>query len=218
MFFHGMSCFSLLSSHNVQLHRAPESVSSEFEAFEVPNMPHRVKITKAQLPGSFVSLPDFDDFRDMIREAESSAYGVVVNSFDELENGCVELYAKAVKKKVWCIEPVSLFNKDHLHKCERGNRASIDVEQCLKWLDSFRPKSVIYACLCSQCRLVALQLIELGLRLEASEHPFIWVVAKGEKISEFEKWLEDEKFEARTEGRWLLISDALCLLIFLLVS
>lgn len=203
--FHGMCCFSLLSSHNIKLHNSHHSVNSDTESFLVPGMPKRVEITKAQLPGAFVSLPDLDDIRDQMREAEERAYGVVVNSFSELEDGCVEAYSKATKKKVWCIGPVSLCNRETLDKFERGNKASISEKICMAWLDSMKEESVLYASLGSQCRLVPSQLIELGLGLEASNHPFIWVIKTGERFSELEKWLLEDNFEERIQGRGLLI-------------
>ncbi|XP_058212751.1 UDP-glycosyltransferase 73D1 [Rhododendron vialii] len=203
--FHGMCCFSLLSSHNVKLHNSHRSVNSDSERFLVPGMPKRVEITKAQLPGAFVSLPDLDIIRDQMREAEETAYGVVVNTFSELEDDCVEAYRKATQKEVWCIGPVSLCNKETSDKFERGNNASIGEKTCMAWLDSMKEESVLYACLGSQCRLVPSQLIELGLGLEASNHPFIWVIKTGERFSELEKWLLEEKFEERIQGRGLLI-------------
>lgn len=203
--FHPMCCFSLLSSHNVMLYGAHQSVTSDSEPFVIPGLPYKVEVTRAQLPGAFVAQPDLDDVRDKMREAELNSYGVVVNSFDELEHGCVEEYVKALNKKVWCIGPVSLCNKNDLDMVERGNKASIGETQCLEWLNSMRPRSVVYACLGSQCRLVPSQLMELGLGLEASGQPFIWVIKTAEKYSEFEKWLSEEKFEERIKGKGLLI-------------
>ncbi|KAK4396423.1 UDP-glycosyltransferase 73D1 [Sesamum angolense] len=203
--FHGMGCFSLLSSHNVKLYRPHLSVKSDSQPFLIPGLPVSVQITKAQLPGSFVALPDLDDIRDQMQEAESNAYGVVVNTFTELEAGCVEEYKNAIDKKVFCIGPVSLCNREVLDKFERGNLASIDERKCLEWLDSKKPKSVLYACLGSQCRLVPEQLIELGLGLEASKQPFIWVIKTGDRSEEMEKWLMEERFEERIQGRGLLI-------------
>ena len=204
--FHGMSCFSLLSSHNIKLHNAHLSVNNDSEPFVIPGLPQKVEITRAQLPGAFVALPDLDDFRDKMREAEMSSYGVVVNSFEELEQGCVEEYQKVMDKRVWCMGPVSLCNKESLDMFERGNKPSIEEKQCLEWLNLMEPRSVIYVCLGSLCRLVPSQLIELGLGLEASNRPFIWAVkTAGESSSELEKWLEDENFEGRIKGRGLLI-------------
>ncbi|TYH22090.1 hypothetical protein ES288_A04G099200v1 [Gossypium darwinii] len=206
VFLDGMGCFSLLCSHNVKLHKAHLSVASDTEPFVVPGLPQTVEITRAQLPGAFVSLPDLDDVRNKMQEAEMSAFGVVINSFNELEQGCVEQYQKAIKKKVWTIGPVSLCNKMNLDKFERGNKASIKEQKCMKWLDSKEPRSVIYACLGSLCRLVPAQLIELGLGLEASQQPFIWVVkTSDERAEELEKWFSEQKYEERIKGRGLLI-------------
>ncbi|KAL6500867.1 hypothetical protein OROHE_025362 [Orobanche hederae] len=178
------------------------SVGSDSEPFVIPGMPVDVEITKAQLPGSFVALPDLDDIRNQMQEAESNAYGVVVNTFSELEAGCAEEYRKAVNKKIWCIGPVSLCNRETRDKFERGDRASIGETKCLEWLDSKKPKSVLYACLGSQCRLVPAQLIQLGLGPEESKHPFIRVIKTGVAGSqELENWLADEKFEERIRGR-----------------
>ncbi|KAE8673027.1 UDP-glycosyltransferase 73D1 [Hibiscus syriacus] len=205
--FHGMGCFSLLSSHNVKLHKAHISVASDSEHFQVPGLPYKVEVTRAKFPGSFVSLPDIDDTRNKMQEAEMSAYGVVVNSFSELEHGCVNEYRKAIQKKVWAIGPVSLCNRMNLDKFERGNKASINEQKCLKCLDSMEQRSVIYACLGSLYRLGSSQLIELGLGLEASQQPFIWVVKTGNQRAndELENWFSKHNFEERIKGRGLLI-------------
>ncbi|EXB75928.1 UDP-glycosyltransferase 73D1 [Morus notabilis] len=206
--FHGMCCFSLLAAHNIKLHNVHQSVTSDSEPFLIPGLGEsfNIRVTKAQLPGSFVTQPDLDDFRDKMREAESESFGVVVNSFEELEKGFREQFSKALNKKVWCIGSVSMCNKDNLDKLERGNKASINERQCLDWLDKMEPNSVVYACLGSQCRLVPSQLRELGLGLEACGKPFIWVVKREEKnFHEFERWVLEERFEERIKGRGLLI-------------
>ncbi|XP_009631488.1 UDP-glycosyltransferase 73D1 [Nicotiana tomentosiformis] len=204
--FHGMCCFSLLSSHNLKIHRPYLNVKSDTQRFVVPGLPMKIEISKNQLPGAFMQLPDLDDIRDKMEEAESSAYGVVVNTFTQLENGCAEEYKKAINKKVWCIGPVSLCNDNILDMYQRGNKPSIDEKQCIKWLHTMKNKSVLYCCLGSQCRLIASQLIEIGLGLEASNLPFIWVIKNGENIDpELEKWLMDENFEERIKRRGLVI-------------
>ncbi|KAJ3682569.1 hypothetical protein LUZ60_015142 [Juncus effusus] len=87
----------------------------------------------------------------------------------------------------------------------RGNEGTIDGERCLNWLDSLKVGSVLYVSFGSVARIVSLQLIEIGLGLEASERPFIWVIKTGEKTSEFEQWLLEEKFEERVRDRGLII-------------
>ncbi|KAM4078457.1 hypothetical protein ACJW30_09G038800 [Castanea mollissima] len=139
------------------------------------------------------------------REAEQTAFGVIVNSFEELEPAYIREFRKVRGEKVWCIGPVSLTNQDNLDKVARGNKATIDESQCLKWLDSWKPSSVVYVCLGSLSRSSSAQLIELGLGLEASNQPFIWTIRGGDKLEELEKWIFEEKFEDRVRGRGLLI-------------
>ncbi|KAA8516602.1 hypothetical protein F0562_016892 [Nyssa sinensis] len=203
--FHGTCCFSLLCSHNVLMSHVLDNITSDSEYFVVPGLPDRIELTKAQLPGSMnaKSSGSLKDVRDKIRMADKATYGIVVNTFEELEPDYVREYRKAKGEKVWCVGPVSLCNKDNLDKIERGSKASIDGEECLKWLDSWEPSSVVYASLGSLCRLTPPQMVELGLGLEASNRPFIWVISK--KSDELEKWILEEKFEERIKGRGLLI-------------
>ena len=204
--FDGTSCFNLLCCHNILASKVNESASvSDLEPFVVPGLPDRIELTRAQLPTNLnTSLKDFKDLHEKINASEEGAYGVVVNSFVELEPEYVKGYRKANGDKVWCIGPVSLSNKADLDKAQRGNKSSIDENQCLKWLDLWPQNSVVYACLGSLSRLTFLQLIELGLGLEACEQPFIWVVRE-DKNGEIEKWIIEDGFEERTRGRGLLI-------------
>ncbi|XP_010504073.2 PREDICTED: LOW QUALITY PROTEIN: UDP-glycosyltransferase 73D1 [Camelina sativa] len=206
--FHGMCCFSLLSSHNLHLHSSHLSVSSASEPFSIPAMPHKIEITRAQLPGAFQKLENMDDVRDKMRESESEAFGVIVNSFQELEPGYAEAYAKAINKKVWFIGPVSLCNERMADLFDRGNNDNVAISEteCVQFLDSMRPRSVLYVCLGSLCRLIPNPLIELGLGLEESRKPFIWVIKTEERhMNELDEWLKRENFEERVRGRGIVI-------------
>lgn len=204
--FDGMSCFTRLCTHNLQMTRIYEGIP-EGQPFMVPNMPDKIEFTRAQLPGAFNpgSTAELKDIRDRVRAAEIEAYGVVVNSFEEMEPRYVDEFRKVKGGKVWCIGPLSMNNKENLDKTQRGSEAgSFDEDLCLKWLDSREPGSVVYACLGSLGRLAPQQFTELALGLEESNHPFILVV-KGEKKEEIERWMAEDGFEERTKGRGLLI-------------
>ncbi|CAL1373024.1 unnamed protein product [Linum trigynum] len=204
--FHGMSCFSLLSAVKIRAHKAHLSAASDEEPFLVPGMPQPYYVSRSQLPGSFLRLPDLDDVRNKMQEAETQSFGVVANTFEFLEHGCAEEYRNSVRKRVWCVGPVSLTNRFNLDKFERGNNnPSIDEAQCLTWLDRMEPRSVIYACLGSLCRLVPSQLLELGLGLEASGRPFVWAVKTDRRPAELDDWLVGSGFEDRVKGRGLII-------------
>ncbi|XP_043699798.1 anthocyanidin 3-O-glucosyltransferase 4-like [Telopea speciosissima] len=202
-FFNGMSCFSLLCNQNLLCYKPHESVESDSEPFVVPGMPHQIELTKAQLLGSVHDDdPSITEIRKQVREAERTADGVVSNSFYELETCYVDEYQKLMGKKAWCVGPVSLYNKEASDKAERGNKAAIDEDQCLEWLDSREAESVIYVCLGSLCPLAPSQLIEIGLALERSNRPFVWVIREGNNNKPSE---ELERLEQRTKGRGLLI-------------
>ncbi|KAG8374194.1 hypothetical protein BUALT_Bualt11G0105700 [Buddleja alternifolia] len=96
---------------------------------------------------------DITDVREQVRKNESEAYGVVVNSFEEVEKRHVDEFRKLKGGKVWCIGPLSLSCNDNLDIAERGNQASMDFNQVLNWLDNMNAGSVIYACLGSLSRL-----------------------------------------------------------------
>ncbi|GAB2272265.1 UDP-glucoronosyl and UDP-glucosyl transferase [Dionaea muscipula] len=204
--FHGTCCFSLLCSLNLYKSKILDTIGSDSERFLLPGLPDRIEVTRAQLPNSRnSSSSDRKELTQKIRAAEEESFGVAVNSFEELEPEYVKRYREAKENKVWCLGPVSLCNKDGIDKGDRGNKAAIDENQCLKWLDSFANGSVVYACLGSLNSLVSSQLVELGLGLEASNRPFIWVLREGANVEELEKWMKENGFENRVEGRGLII-------------
>ncbi|XP_043699795.1 UDP-glycosyltransferase 73C25-like [Telopea speciosissima] len=210
IYFNGMSSFSLLCNQNLLRYRPHDKIKSDSELFVVPDMPHRIELTKAQLLGVVLdnNSDDLQEFLKQIREAERTSDGVLINSFYELETCYVDKYQKLMGKKAWCVGPVSLYNKEASDKADRGNKAAIDEDKCLEWLNSREAESVVYVCLGSLCPLVPSQLIEIGLALERSNHPFVWVIRQGNNnkpSAELERWLSEERFEEKTEGRGLLI-------------
>lgn len=120
----------LKSSKSQGLVKIHEKVSDDFDSFVVPGLPDRIELTKAQLPNDFN--PEsvvLEDKEEHMRVADMSSYGLVVNSFEELESGYMEEYKKAKGDKIWCIGPVSLCNKEKLDMAQRGNITSADVVQ-----------------------------------------------------------------------------------------
>ncbi|KAJ0714467.1 putative UDP-glucuronosyl/UDP-glucosyltransferase, UDP-glycosyltransferase family [Helianthus annuus] len=185
--FDGMNCFTQMCNHVLYLSKVYESVN-ESDSFVLPGLPDRIELTRAQLSFLFNSgSRDVKDFGEKLRISESEAFGVVINSFQELEQEYADAYQKVKKGKAWCVGPLSLCHKDASEKVQRGKRSSISENECIRWLDSQENESVIYACLGSVSRIEPVQLIELALALEASKKPFIW------------------GFEERTKDRALLI-------------
>lgn len=180
-----------------------DKVTDENEPIPLPGFPHPLAISKNQSPLNFSV--SGGKARDMIREEEPKVRGVIVNTFQELEPLYVESFEKAIQKKVWPLGPMGLYNRDMNKLNSRGDKTSIDIERCIHWLNKMQDKSVLYVSFGSLARSMPLQLIEIGLGLEASKKPFIWVIKAGDKISEFEQWILAEKFEERISGRGLII-------------
>ncbi|GFS45812.1 UDP-glucosyl transferase 73C1 [Actinidia rufa] len=64
----------------------PWTITSDSDYFMVPGLPHKIELTKAQLPGfNPSSSSGLKNVSDQIRKAEKDVYGVVVNTFEELE-------------------------------------------------------------------------------------------------------------------------------------
>lgn len=205
--FHGMSFLSLSAWESIKLYQPHSRVSSDSQPFLIPNLPCEIILTRLQLP-EFVRQNANNSMTKLLKEAEESggrSYGVIVNSCYELEPAYADHYKKVLGMKAWHIGPFSLSNKDNEEKAQRGVQTSIDEEECLNWLQSKKPNSVVYVSFGSVAKFSASQLMEIALGLEASEQQFIWVVRCETKNGNGnEDWLP-EGFEERMEGKGLVI-------------
>ncbi|CAN6178833.1 unnamed protein product [Urochloa humidicola] len=206
--FFSMCAFCLLCQHNVERFEAYAGVDDPNEMVVVPGLEKKVQVSRAQAPGFFRGSPGFEKFADEVEQVLTEADGIVTNSFLEMEPEYVAGYAEARRMNVWTVGPVSLYH----HRIggasatvvARGNTAAIGADECLRWLDGKAPGSVVYVSFGSIAHAEPKQVVELGLGLEASGHPFIWVVKNadqhGDDVTEFLRELE-----ARVAGRGLLI-------------
>lgn len=203
--FHGISCFSLCASDCLNRYKPYKKVSSDSELFVVPELPGDIKFTSKQLPDYMKQNveTDFTRLIQKVRESSLKSYGIVVNSFYELESDYANFF-KELGRKAWHIGPVSLCNREFEDKAQRGKEASIDEHECLKWLDSKKPNSVVYLCFGTVANFSDSQLKEIAIALEASGQQFIWVVRKDKKAKDEEEWLP-EGFEKRMESKGLII-------------
>ncbi|VFQ72104.1 unnamed protein product [Cuscuta campestris] len=223
--FHGISYFALCAAEVVRRHRPHRSVASDSEPFLVPHLPHEIRLTRSQLaPHDRKGSESFmAELHRRIKESEARSFGVVVNSVYELEADYAEYYGKVLGKRAWHIGPLLRCCDTKIkEKAAREEEIaaiaapltppSSDSERptrhdCLKWLDSKKPNSVIYICFGSMSNFTASQLRELAMGLEASGHQFIWVVRKGKDSNDKEGdegWLP-EGYEARVEGKGLIV-------------
>lgn len=182
--FHGTAFFSLCSSVVMSKYEPYKMVLSDSEPFLLPGIPPGdIFMTRNQLAG-FMKSDEETSFSKLvrdIREAEEKSYGVVVNSFYELEPVYADYYRNVIGRRAWHVGPLFLWSRDLEDKTTRGKQASIDENECMKWLDRKKPNSVVYICFGSMVNFSCDQLMEIATGLEASGQDFIWVVSKHEK-------------------------------------
>lgn len=207
--FHGTSYFALCASEQMRRHKPYEEVSSDSEAFVVPNLPHEIKLVRSQVSPFETEENEkegaFGKLMIQMKESDWRSYGVVVNSFYELEPDYADHYRTVLGRKAWNIGPLFLCsNNGEEAKAERGKKSAIDPNKCLAWLDSKSPNSVVYVSFGSIVTFTHAQLREIANGLEASGQDFIWTVRKGANDEEDEDWLPSG-FAERTRDRGLVI-------------
>ncbi|XP_021714530.1 scopoletin glucosyltransferase-like [Chenopodium quinoa] len=198
--FHGISLFAHCTKEMVMVHQPYNNVSNDDESFVVPFLPHEIMLTRSQLPREYLVEGEQSELKrrhKKIQESEVQCYGVIVNSFYELEPDYADFFRKQLGRRAWHIGPVSLCNKSQKDEC------SLDEHKCLKWLNSKRPNSVIYICFGSLAHLIAPQLQEIARALDDLDYEFIWVVRE-DKYRMSEEWLP-QGFKERTQGKGLVI-------------
>lgn len=104
---------------------------------------------------------------------------VVVNTFYEMEAEMVDHLGSTFGKPVWSIGPLVPKNTTSSSSGSAENpNSSFSDSECLKWLNSREPESVIYINFGSQIALSAYQMQEVAAGLEASGQYFLWAVKK----------------------------------------
>ncbi|KZV41174.1 hypothetical protein F511_10308 [Dorcoceras hygrometricum] len=176
--FHGTGYLARCSSEQMRLHKPFKNVSSDSEPFVLPYLPHQLKFTRTQI-SPFDLRESEGEFAELIfqsREADRRSFGVAVNSFYELESSYADHYRNFLGIKAWNIGPLLLCNNGDEEKALRGRNSAIDEHECLAWLDSKKPDSVVYACFGSMASFTQAQLHEIAFGLESSGQDYILVV------------------------------------------
>ncbi|KAL3813363.1 hypothetical protein ACJIZ3_014631 [Penstemon smallii] len=207
LIFQAAGFFPLCVYHSLITHKPFIGVHSDSETFTVPELPHVIKMSKRQIP-DFVTQESENPTSEIFVNAaktEETSYGVIVNSFKELEPDYVDHYRTKICRKVWHIGPVSLCNKETKDKAQRAElpTMALAAENCLNWLDAQEPNSVVYVSFGTLCLISDTQLREIAMGLESSQQKFIWAVKYDEHNKGFRL---PQGFEERIEGKGLIIN------------
>lgn len=96
--FYGPSCFYILCCLLLKKHQVLKSVDDDYELFKVPELPEPVDVMKAQVV-RWMDRPGWEKIAKQFYEAEKSAYGVVMNTFEELEMSSLDKFRKEIGKQ-----------------------------------------------------------------------------------------------------------------------
>ncbi|CAI9304199.1 unnamed protein product [Lactuca saligna] len=198
------SCFLYHSIfHSLKVHKPHEKVESESESFVVPNLPDKITMKRSQVSDFFKLKTPMGEIMEMIKQSEKRSYGLVHNTFYEIEPDYVDHFKKIKGMKIWHIGPLFQY---FIRKDLSGGGTS-EKHSSLKWLDSQKPKSVIYVCFGSMVKFPEAQFTEIALALEESKQPFIWVVRK--KVGDEEIGGMPEGFQERIkrENKGLIMTE-----------
>lgn len=143
--------------------------------------------------------------------ANTASWGLVINSFSELEGAYLENLRKQMgHDRVWAIGPLlPPVDNGVSGPMQRGGSSSVKVDEIFAWLDACEDRKVVYVCFGSQSLLPKHLMEELALGLEKSGVHFIWSVKEPTEVH-----VEDEEgiygivpsgFEDRVAGRGLVI-------------
>ncbi|XP_019710687.3 scopoletin glucosyltransferase-like [Elaeis guineensis] len=207
--FTGTGCFALSVERSLQVNRPQGWASSDSDPRLVPGLPDRVYLTRSRLAEATLPGSTAHEILDRLREADRSTAAWVVNTFPELEPGYLEHYERVTGKRVFAVGPVSLCNRAAADASERGRGAAAagEAARILTWLDSKQAGSVIYVCFGSLSRFPAAQMKEIGMGLEESRVPFLWVfgetAATAEETAELDEWMEG--MEGRVGERGMVV-------------
>ncbi|XP_059668873.1 UDP-glycosyltransferase 92A1-like [Cornus florida] len=196
--YNGLTAFGTACYYSIWLNLPHRHTNSH--EFSLPDFPEAGKLHVSQLSEH---MPEADGpdpvsvFQHKNLPLWLNSDAIVFNTIEELEMKGLTYFRRKIGRPVYSVGPLLLPGEN------RGKEAEITPDQCIKWLDTKPPTSVLYVSFGSQNTISASQMINLAKALEASEKNFIWVVRPpfGFDINgefEAEKWLP-EGFVQRVE-------------------
>jgi hypothetical protein len=171
-------------------------------------IPGMKNIRLRDLP-SFVRTTDINDFmlHFLIREIDrtSRASAVIINTFDSFEQDVLDALSPMFPP-IYTLGPLQLL----VDQIPNGNLKNIgsnlwkDHPECIEWLDSKGPNSVVYVNFGSITVITAQQMIEFAWGLANSNKPFLWIIRPDLIVGEAA--MLPPEFLSVTKDRSLLVS------------
>lgn len=188
-----------------------EDPKDQNEVVSFPNIPNSPKYPWWQISPVYRSYIEGDPDSEFIKDgflANMVSWGLVINSFSELERAYLEHLGNEMgHDRVWAVGPLlPPDDNDFSGAKQRGGSSSVKVEEILSFLDTCEDHKVVYVCFGSQVVLTNHLTEELASGLEKSGVRFVWSVKEPTKAHvEGDYGLIPLGFEDRVAGRGLVI-------------
>ncbi|KAG9448610.1 hypothetical protein H6P81_008575 [Aristolochia fimbriata] len=184
--------------------------SSDPDRFPVsfPELPGSPIYPWVQLSNVYRSYKEGDELSEFIKDgmvANMGSWGVVVNSFAELEGKWLEhLKGSLGHPRIWAVGPLHL--QQAVEGGDRGGSSSVEAEEVMRWLEGREEGSVVFACFGSQAVLSRLQMEAVAEGLRRSGAAFVWCVKEPTRGHDADSFgVVPAGFEAAVAGRgWVI--------------
>lgn len=207
---------------------AEGEVEEDADLVNLPGVTPKVRIT--DIPSHLILDPSAFMYGYFIRHCRRipDAAGLLLNTFHELEAPAIDAAQAFLRETPGALSkshiaaeieeprmPRRVLPVGPLLPSDFFERSGSDIvrapasedQRCLQWLDTQSPSSIIYVSFGSIAALSDAQIHELALGLEASGHPFLWVVRPENPSATVEDVLPTD-FLSRATGRGLVVSWA----------
>ncbi|XP_052146188.1 UDP-glucose flavonoid 3-O-glucosyltransferase 7-like [Oryza glaberrima] len=162
----------------------------------VPGMPGKeISIPASELPNFLLRDDQLSVSWDRIRASQLAGFGVAVNTFVDLEQTYCHEFSRVDARRAYFVGPVGMSSNTAARRGGDGN------DECLRWLSTKPSRSVVYVSFGSWAYFSPRQVRELALGLEASNHPFLWVIRPEDSSG---RWAP-EGWEQRVAGRGMVV-------------
>uniref|UniRef100_A0A6N2MXX4 anthocyanidin 3-O-glucosyltransferase n=1 Tax=Salix viminalis TaxID=40686 RepID=A0A6N2MXX4_SALVM len=166
-------------------------------------IPGMENISLKDLPSFVIRTTDINDFviRDIDRTSRASA--VIINTFDSFEQDVLDALSPM-------LPPIYTVGSNAVIQIPNGNLKNIgsnlweEHPECIEWLDSKEPNSVVYINFGSITVITPQQMIEFAWGLANSNKPFLWIIRPDLIVGEAA--MLPPEFLSVTKDRSLLIS------------
>ncbi|XP_068642823.1 UDP-glycosyltransferase 89B2-like [Aristolochia californica] len=202
----GAFAISVVNSLWRRMPKLPDNSDSDYPV-SFPEIPGAPTYPWWQLSTVYRSYKEGDELSEFIKDgmlANMASWGLVVNSFTELEGKYLEHLRKTLgHPRVWAVGPL------HLQPTEtndRGGSSSVRLEDVMTWLEGREEGSVIFICFGSQAVLSRQQMEAVAEGLGRSGVAFVWCVKEATRGHDAKNFgLVPAGFEAEVSDRGLVI-------------